>query len=222
MFIGNGFRWAASVALTAVVLAGCGGGETAPSTQSVAAEPIRVAANDVVLQDGTSEPKVVIELYEDFLCPACGRFESTFGPAVRELMLNGTAAIDYYMVAILDRASNQNYSSRASAAAYCVADADDSPDENGFQRFHAALYSKQPDETGSTFPTNEELTEVARQAGVSGDVPACIESGRNMALAKGLAAATGVTSTPTIRINGEEYEPSTPGELTDFVKQLAG
>lgn len=36
---------------------------------------------------------------------------------------------DYTMVAILDRPSNQSYSSRAGAAAYCVADDDTTTDK---------------------------------------------------------------------------------------------
>ncbi len=37
-----------------------------------------------------------------------------------------------------------------------------------FRRFHAALYAQQPDETGTVFPTNAQLIETARQAGVVG------------------------------------------------------
>ena len=66
------------------------------------------------------------------------------------------------MVAILDSPATKNYSSRAAAAAYCVAD----EDVEAFRRFHAALYAQQPSETGTVFPTNEQLIETARQAGV--------------------------------------------------------
>lgn len=63
----------------------------------------------------------------------------------------GAVAADYTMVAILDSASNQHYSSRAAAAAYCVAD----ESIEAFRRFHAALFSKdiQPAELGKDFPT---------------------------------------------------------------------
>ena len=59
-----------------------------------------------------------------------------------KLIDSGAVATDFYMVAILDRPSNQNYSSRASAAAYCVADEDTTPDKQVFRRFHAALYAQ--------------------------------------------------------------------------------
>ena len=36
---------------------------------------IRVAASTVATKEGTTEPKAVLSLYEDFLCPHCGAFE---------------------------------------------------------------------------------------------------------------------------------------------------
>jgi hypothetical protein len=41
-------------------------------------------------------------------------------------------------------------------------------------------------------------------------------------LAKGLASATEVNSTPTIRINGEEYKPSTPDALIAKIEEIVG
>jgi protein-disulfide isomerase len=131
-------------------------------------------------------------------------------------------AADYYMVAILDSPRSQNYSSRAGGAAYCVADDDTAPNMPQFRRFHAALYAKQPSETGSTFPTNSQLAETARQAGSSGNVPECIEKGHYTDLSAGLAEATNVNATPTVRINGEDYEISTPDALASKVKELVG
>src|SRR5579875_315797 len=93
---------------------------------------IRVTSDRLIRQTGSTEPKVVLSLYEDFLCPACGRFERTFGPTVSRLIDNGSAAVDYYPVAILDSPANQDYSSRAGAAAHCVAD----ESAAAFRRFH--------------------------------------------------------------------------------------
>ncbi len=183
---------------------------------------IRVATSTVVTKDGTTEPKAVLGLHEDFLCPACARFEQQFGPTISQLIDSGAIAADYFMVAILDRAANQNYSSRSGAAAYCVADEDTSPDKQAFRRFHAALYAQQPGETGSVFPTDEQLIETARQAGVAGGVAECINNGRYLDVVDGLAAATNVNSTPTIRINGEDYEPTTPDALVAKIKEIVG
>jgi protein-disulfide isomerase len=179
---------------------------------------VRVASSDVIKKEGSSDPKVVLSLYEDFLCPHCGEFEQQFGPTVNKLIDKGAVAADYYMVAILDSPQTQNYSSRAAGAAYCVAD----ENNDAFRRFHAALFAQQPSETGSGFPDNARLVEVARQAGAGGGVPDCINKGRYTAMVQGLAAAAGIQSTPTIKINGQAYEFSTPDALVAEVKKIVG
>jgi protein-disulfide isomerase len=162
----------------------------------------------------------VVSFYEDFLCPACGNFERTYGPTVSKLIDTGAIAADYSMVAILDSAQNQNYSSRAGAASLCVADAS----IDAYRRFHTALYSKsiQPDERGPNFPDNAKLIELAREAGVVGTVPDCINSGKYLDKVKGAAAANKINATPTIKINGNDYEPTTPDALVAAVKQIVG
>lgn len=178
---------------------------------------IQVTSSNLITKEGTSEPKAVISLYEDFLCPACGNFEKQFGPTIDKLIESGAVAADYYMISILDRAG-QGYSTRAANAAYCVADAD----TDAFRRFHAALYAQQPPEGVGPFPDNARLIEVARQAGVAGEVPACINNGRYNDMVKGLAKASGVSSTPTIRINGQDYSPSTPDALIAEIEKIVG
>jgi len=183
---------------------------------------IRVESSSLIKKEGSSDPKVVLSLYEDFLCPVCGKFEQGFGPTISKLIESGAVAVDYNMVAILDRPANDNYSSRSGAAAYCVADADTSPGKDAFRRFHAALYAQQPSETGTTFPTNTQLIETARQAGVVGDVPDCINKGRYVDMVSGLAKASNVTGTPTVRINGEDYEFTNPDALVAKIKSIVG
>jgi protein-disulfide isomerase len=180
-------------------------------------QAIRVTSNSLITKEGSSEPKAVLSMYEDFLCPACGNFEKQFGPTVNKLIDSGAVAADYYMVAILDR-QGDGYSSRASNAAYCVAD----ENKDAFRRFHAALYAQQPQEGVGPFPDNSRLIEVARQAGVGGPVPDCITGGKYVDMAKGMAAAAGVNSTPTIRINGEDYSPTTPDALITKIKEIVG
>jgi protein-disulfide isomerase len=59
-------------------------------------------------------------------------------------------------------------------------------------------------------------------------VPDCINSGRYLPLAEGLAAATNVTGTPTIRINGDDFPisgpsgPAKPEDLVAKVKAIVG
>ena len=186
--------------------------------QAGEAKAIRVESSNIIKKEGSSDPKVVLSLYEDFLCPHCGVFEQQFGPTVSKLIDSGAVAADFYMVGILDRPQNQNYSSRAGGAAYCVAD----ENKDAFRRFHAALYAQQPSETGSMFPDNARLIEVARQAGAGGSVPDCIDKGKYTAMVSGLAAAAGIQATPTVKINGQEYTPTTPDALVTEITKIVG
>jgi protein-disulfide isomerase len=183
-------------------------------------DAVRVTSSKLVTQPGTSNPKAVMSFYEDFLCPACGNFERTFGPTVSKLIDIGAIAADFSMVSILDSQRNQNYSSRAGAASLCVAD----ESIDAYRRFRTALYTPdiQPSERGTTFPDNARLIELAREAGAVGKVPDCINSGQYIAKVTGAAAAGKITGTPTIKINGDEYEPTTPDDLVAKIKQIVG
>lgn len=185
-----------------------------------AGDAVRVTSGKLITQPGSADPKVVVSFYEDFLCPACGNFERTYGATVSKLIDTGAIAADYSMVSILDSQQNQNYSSRAGAASLCVAD----ESIDAYRRFRAALYSKgiQPDERGPNFPDNAKLIELAREAGVVGKVPDCINSGKYLDKVKGAAAANKINATPTIKINGKDYEPTTPDALVAAVKQIVG
>ncbi len=185
-----------------------------------AGDAVQVTSSKLVAQPGTSNPKAVVSFYEDFLCPACGNFERTFGPTVGKLIDIGAIAADYAMVSILDNPRNQNYSSRAGAAALCVAD----ESLDAFRVFHSELYSAnvQPNERGSSFPDNARLIEFARQAGVVGRVPDCINSGKYLSKVTAEAAAAGISATPTIKINGADYDPSTPDALVAKIKEIVG
>jgi protein-disulfide isomerase len=187
-------------------------------TSSTAERAVRVTSSKLVTQDG--KPKAVVTFYEDFLCPACGNFERTFGPTVSKLIDTGAIAADYYMVGLLSRPSNDDYSSRAANAAYCVAD----ESTDAFRRFHTALYTKdiQPSETGTTFPNDAKLIELAREAGVVGKVPACIKDGKYLPMVDGLATAADIHATPTVRINGEDYQWSTTDALVTKIKGIVG
>lgn len=184
------------------------------------ARAVQVSSDKLVTKPDSKEPKAVISLYEDFLCPACGQFEQGFGSTINKLIDIGAVRADYYMVAILSKPWNQHYSSRAAAAAYCVAD----ESIDAFRRFHSQLFSPgiQPSENDTTFPDNARLIEWARQDGVVGSVPDCINSGKYVDMVDKIAGASNITGTPTIRINGEEYSRSTPKALVAKIKSIVG
>jgi protein-disulfide isomerase len=188
-----------------------------PTARAADAKAIRATSSNLITDPGTGRPTVVLSLYEDSLCPYCRRFEHTFGATVDKLIDIGAVAADYYMVAILDR-PGRDYSSRAGAAAYCVAD----QSIDAFRRFHAALYTHQPAETAASFPDNGALIDTARQAGAGDAAADCINNDTYTQMVSGMADATNVTHTPTVRINGQDYELSTPDALVASIKEIVG
>ena len=185
--------------------------------------PITVAVPDKLAKDAAGKPKVVLSMSEDFLCPACGAFERNFGPTVQQLIDSGSVQADYFMVALngLDVAQRQYYSSRAGSAAYCVADFDTSPTKDAFRRFHATLYANQPDEVSGPFPTDDDLVERAREAGVEGaNVSDCIRGGKYLDMVRGMPKAVGLSHTPTIKINNQEVDMSTVHSPQDLINKV--
>ena len=58
---------------------------------------------------------------------------------------------------------------------------------------------------------------------LAGKVPDCINSGRYTEMAAGTGRRPpGSQSTPTIRINGEDYNPTTPDALVAKIKEIVG
>ncbi|MDT5349006.1 MAG: hypothetical protein QOH91_2293 [Mycobacterium sp.] len=187
-------------------------------------DTVRVTTSKLVTKPGTADPKAVVTLYEDFLCPNCGAWEQEFGSTVSKLIDIGAIAAEYSMLAILDSPKSHNYSSRAGGAALCVAD----EGIDLFRRFHSELYDPniQPSEKASSFPDNAWLIERARQVGINvgpgSKVVDCINSGKYAAKVAAEAELVKVFSTPTIKINGEEYSPQSPQDLVAKVKSIVG
>ncbi|MBW0255941.1 thioredoxin domain-containing protein [Cellulomonas sp. PS-H5] len=155
-----------------------------------------------------------VDVYLDYMCPACGAFEEANGDNLISLASEGTATVVYHPIAILNRYSNgTGYSTRAASAAALVAD--EAPDQ--FAAFNEQLFAGQPDE-GTDGLTNEEIASIARDAGVSGSVADKIADGSALdQYGQWVTSATndvtanpdlvneanGSFGTPTITIDGE-------------------
>ncbi|MGA9873992.1 MAG: thioredoxin domain-containing protein [Rhodococcus sp. (in: high G+C Gram-positive bacteria)] len=199
-------------------------GRDTPSAASAPASvtesgALRAAEADVETGPDGQAPKRVLTIYEDFLCPSCQAFETTFGSALDELRTSGAAAIDYHPIAILDRMSTTDYSTRAANASLCVADSS----MDNWLRFHSAAYEQQPTEGGPGL-TDDQLTEMAVAAGAPATVDECITAGAHtdwVAASTQSVLDTNVNSTPTVLLNGEPIQLSTPEALTAAVLAIA-
>jgi len=175
------------------------------------ASPVASPVND--------EGVVDITLYVDYLCPICRQFEEANKDAIADLLARDAATIEIHPIAILtNRSQGTQYSLRAANAAACVAN--DYP--NSFMNFHNALFDNQPEEDTPGW-TDEELYGFATQAGAGPKVEACIndvqfedwvKASTERAISGDIAIHNkdkkfeSVTGTPTIVINGMQFNPS--------------
>ncbi|UVJ40578.1 thioredoxin domain-containing protein [Arthrobacter sp. CJ23] len=157
--------------------------------------------------------KVVV--YVDFACPACAEFHESYGPTLDRLRNEGQITVEYRPVTFLDTRSPNRYSSRAAAAAACVADAH--PDR--YADFFSRSYVEQPAE-GSSGLSNQELKSLAAAAGA--DAAKCIDGGTYLAWARysnRLALDSGINRVPMAFVDGERWGGGTSTGL-DFAQFL--
>ncbi|RZU54315.1 protein-disulfide isomerase [Krasilnikovia cinnamomea] len=210
--------------LTAIVFTIVRAATNDSSAQPTASGPVVAPSGAAggALVSGKADAPVKLEIYADYMCPYCGRFERANGAEIARLVDDGTVRQYQYPLAFLDEMSDgTRYSTRAANAAATVYD--QAPDK--LAAFDAALYANQPAE-GSAGLSDERIAELARQAGVP---PPVVESFTRrvfepwVATSTQAAFASGLQGTPTVKINGEVFEGDlyTVGPLTEAITAAA-
>ena len=165
------------------------------------------ATGDYTLVAGKADAPVTSSIYQDCMCPYCGEFERANREDLEQLVDDGTAKVEFHVMNFLDDASQgTKFSSRAANALVAVAKAE--PDK--IMAFNAALFNAQPAENTAGL-SDAEIADLARQAGVSNDVVATFARMANQDFVNRSTTAafdSGITGTPTVKINGEVW----PGE----------
>jgi protein-disulfide isomerase len=143
----------------------------------IAPKNVAVASDVTVKRDGATvlvgkdSAKTTVDIYEDFLCPVCGNFESTYSPQLEQKVNDGAIKVRYHLVNLLnDRSDPAGYSTDAANAALCVADSAG----DKFMNYHASLYGSQPQEGARGYDKNQ-LIKLAQDVGVtSSTVSSCV------------------------------------------------
>ena len=182
-----------------------------------------------------NEGAVEVGVYLDYMCPICGQFEETNGATLDQLRESGDITVVLHPVSILDRMANaQQFSTRSAAAAAWIADR--APEQ--MNAFNAIMFQNQPEENVSTL-TDEQIADLAEQAGVPADVAAGIADGTAVETYGDWAATatslvtqdealvnpqSGGFGTPTITIDGERWDGnwSDPNALSEAVTAAQG
>jgi protein-disulfide isomerase len=172
---------------------------------------------------GKADAPVTIDIYQDYMCPYCGQFERAQTSDLKVLTDSGTAKVVFHIMAFLDDSSSgTKYSTRAANAFVVVAQKE--PDKA--LAFNAALFVNQPSE-GSTGLSDAEIATRAKSVGVSDAVAGSLASLSQADFVKGsndAAFAAGVTSTPTVKINGAPFTRNlySAGSLRAAAEKAAG
>lgn len=182
-------------------------------------EPTYTATADGAVVTAGSGP-VVIDVYEDYLCPSCERFEARYGNELTTALNENKVTVRFHTVAILDRLSEPaGYSTLAANAALCAVPA------GVFPQYHKKLFDEQPAE-GSAGLSDDELIALGTELGAQGDFAACVQGGTHAdAVAKETEAATGDTAlqtngrfgTPTVVVGGRKVDLNDTSWLQDAI-----
>jgi protein-disulfide isomerase/uncharacterized membrane protein YphA (DoxX/SURF4 family) len=152
-----------------------------------------------------------VDIYDDFLCPSCQVFEQAVGATLEADVRADKAQVRYHTLAFLDSSSNgTRYSSRSANAALCASDVS----VDAFVKFHGILFKAdvQPKE-GSNGLLDSDFIKFARQAGLTPTqitaFTTCVQTEEHKALVLAMtekASERGVTSTPTVLVNGKKLK----------------
>jgi protein-disulfide isomerase len=212
-----------TTAVVALLVAIVGGGAALQAARSTAdgpaAAPTGVTADGYGVLLGSADAPVLVEVYEDFMCPACGNFEEAAGAALREMTADGSVRVVFRPMAFLDGASTARYSTRALNASACAVDA------GQFPAYHAGLFAAQPAEGGPGL-SDARLVALGVDAGITDQGFAdCVENLDFLPWtqrATDAASKAGVVQTPTIRVNGEALTVATLPGLQAAVQAATG
>ncbi len=156
-----------------------------------------------------------IDVYEDFQCPICARFESINGATLEKAITEKKAKVVYHTLSFLGTESIL-----AANASACAAD------EDKFLAFHKAFYSNQPAENAGAI-TATFLKSIGASIGItSSKFATCVDNGGYAGWVKNVAEAgakANVNSTPTVFVNGKELDRNTQYFSPEaFAKAIAG
>jgi protein-disulfide isomerase len=168
----------------------------------------------VMAKEGVTAP--VLEIYEDFQCPACKNLEDTSGDTIKRLAAEGKVKVVYRPFRLFTTDPLKSNSERAANAALCAP-------ADKWVPFHDKIFANQPRE-GSVGFENDDLVSWGGDVGISGaEFESCVKDGQKAAQVTAMtdyAVGTAkVESTPTVKLDGEVITNAafSPGDLEKAV-----
>ena len=196
--------WTSAAVVAVLLIAGLIGWGVLAGQKKSGAD--KLTTPSVAVDEGTAfaigSGPVVVDIYEDFMCPVCQKFESQTGPTIRQMVTDRAIVVRYHPVSILDRLSNgTRYSTRAAGAAAAAAV------DGKFSEYHDALFTNQPPENSDGL-SDAKLVELGRSVGLGDTFATAVTDRRYDAWATKVTEtfATRYTGTPTILVAGKQVQ----------------
>ncbi|MFC7643401.1 DsbA family protein [Streptosporangium lutulentum] len=176
------------------------GSESEQATTAIA--PITAAADGSFVMAKAGVEKPVLDVFEDFQCPACKGLEETTGATIKNLAAEGKAKVVYHPITIFTATVTRGNSVRAGAAIRCV------PGGTPWIKFHDRLFKGQPSETAEGFKIDD-LVAWGKEAGVTApDFEKCVtgqeKAADHAAYSTKILDTQNLKGTPTLKLNGTE------------------
>jgi len=212
-----------AIVAVVVVLIGVGGWAIKNAADENATQTEVVTPRNLV-DDGVPFPATgqkqanapLVEVFADFLCPACGSFEKLSGSFLQEQAAAGTIELRFMPFSFLHNGSTNDYSRRAMNLGMCAVD---EQGDAAFWKVHDALFANQPAEGGAG-PDDAALIKLANDAGVTG-LDSCVRTEKFVPWVdetqQKFSSEREVSGTPTVHINGKNSEARTPQELATAI-----
>ena len=171
---------------------------------------------------GEAPGKPVLEIWEDFQCPACAQFEAQFSPTIEKMAIDGDARVIWRNTSFLDNGFPGDHSKRAAAAWGCAIDAGKQTE------YHDLVFANQPETEGVGW-TDDQLVQFGKDAGIEADnfdtFEACVTDHEYIKWANNGTAesyANEVPGTPALYLNGEELQGEDRATPEALEKAVAG
>ena len=168
-------------------------------------KPININVPNQLPVEGDTNAKVTVIEFADFQCPFCGEWHKDVYPKLKsEYIDTGKIKFVFWPIAFLGEESN-----RAAEASFCA------KENQKFWQYHDTIYNNQNGENEGAF-TDDKLSLLASEVGLD------LESFNNCFKSRiykpdiedltNNSVQYGVTSTPTVFINGLKFEGVMPWE----------
>ncbi len=163
---------------------------------------------------GEANAPVIIDVFEDFQCPACQYFTESIEPLViQNLVANGKARYVFHNYPFIDGngAKNGGESDQAANASMCA------NAQGKFWEMHAILYANWKGENQGNF-SNDRLKAMAQNIGLDTNTfNTCFDANQYQAQIQAgfdKGAAMGVQGTPSVFVNGKAV--GQPGKIATY------